>query len=100
MGIQKLLLMVCLLVAGLLAGAAYARADMAEMKKYKEAFPEAKIKCIDCHTAAIPGKDEGRHEWNDYGKAVIAEAKKVDVKDGEPTAETYKKAGKIEDFKK
>ncbi|MEI8012580.1 MAG: hypothetical protein WCI27_08930 [Candidatus Omnitrophota bacterium] len=77
-----------------------ARADIAEIKKYKEAFPETKLKCIDCHVDAMPKKDEGAHAWNDYGLAVIAQAKKDAVKEGEPTVETYSHVGKIEDFKK
>jgi hypothetical protein len=70
---------------------------------------------------ALPKKDDGQHENNDYGKAVIAEAQKEDAaatvkeeakeaaneaakesaeKEFKITADTYKKVGKIEDFKK
>ena len=69
-----------------------AQANVEQTKVYKEAFPGAKIKCIDCHVDAIPKKDEGKHEWNAYGKKVKETAAK-------PTTETYKKVGKVEDFK-
>ncbi len=68
------------------------RADIAQIKIYKEAYPDSKPKCIDCHAVALPKKD-GEHELNDYGKKVMALADK-------PTAENYKKAGSIEDSKK
>ncbi len=68
------------------------RADLGQVKVYKEAYPDGKPKCIDCHTAALPKKD-GDHELNDYGKKVTALADK-------PTAEEYKKAGSIEDSQK
>ena len=70
-----------------------AYANLKEIKAYKEAFPEAKPKCINCHEAEKPKKDEGMHEWNDYGKA----ARAIDPK---PTAEVFKKLGSFEDFAK
>ena len=77
-----------------------ARADMKEMKIYKETYPGAKVKCVDCHADAMPKKDDGKHELNAYGKAVIDEAKKEAAKDAvHSTTETYKKVGKVEDFK-
>ena len=81
-------------IAGLflLAGIIPAQADLKEIKKYKEAFPESKPKCIECHAQEKPKKDDGQHEANDYGKAVLAKSK-------ETTADTYKAVGKIEDFK-
>lgn len=84
-----------LVAAGMfiLAGAIPAQADIKEIKKYKEAFPESKPKCIECHATEKPKKDDGQHEVNDYGKAVIEKSK-------ETTADTYKEVGKIEDFKK
>jgi uncharacterized lipoprotein YehR (DUF1307 family) len=102
MGIKQLKLMVMFSVflAGVLVLSVAARADIEEMKKYKEAFPGAKVKCIDCHVDQIPKKEDGAHEWNDYGKAVLAQAKKEAVQDAEPTADTYAHMGKIEDFKK
>ena len=67
-------------------------ADMGQIKVYKEAYPDAKPKCTNCHVDVIPKKDAGKHELNAYGK----EIKKADPK---PTATTYKKVGKAEDFK-
>jgi hypothetical protein len=78
---------------GLVFWTAMAQASMKEMKVYKEAFPDAKIKCMDCHVDAMPKKDDGKHELNAYGKALIAET-------GKATVDTYKKVGKVEDFKK
>ncbi len=75
-----------------LAGIVPAQADIKEIKKYKEAFPESKPKCVECHLQEKPKKDDGQHEMNDYGKAVLEKAK-------ETTADTYKELGKIEDFK-
>ena len=69
------------------------QANLDQMKVYKTAYPDAKPKCINCHTDAIPKKDEGKHNWNAYGKKVKEAATP------KPTAETYKKVGKIEDFK-
>lgn len=68
-----------------------AQADLPQVKLYKEAYPDAKPKCINCHTAAVPKKD-GDHELNDYGK-------KVKATDEKPTAETYKKVGTYEEQK-
>ena len=80
-----------------------AHADMKQVKTYKEAFPDATVKCIGCHTDAMPKKD-GPHDVNDYGKAVMAEAQKAAPQTAEadlkPTAADYQKAGKVEDFKK
>lgn len=90
---KKNTLLTSVLVAffvALFAGVSHA--DIAQIKVYKEAYPDSKPKCIDCHTAALPKKD-GDHELNDYGKKVKALADK-------PTAEEYKKAGSIEDSKK
>jgi hypothetical protein len=80
---------------GLVLLMATAQADMKELKIYKEAFPGATIKCIDCHVDAMPKKDDGKHDLNAYGKAAIAATVKPDVS---PTVDTYKKVGKIEDF--
>ncbi len=76
----------------ILNGIIPAHADLKEIKKYKEAFPEAKPKCIECHVQEKPKKDDGQHELNEYGNAVKAKAEEI-------TAETYKAVGKIEDFK-
>jgi len=65
-------------------------AGMVQIKAYKEAYPDAKPKCIDCHVDKMPKKDDGAHELNDYGKAVVKAAGT-----DKPTADTYKKAGPI-----
>jgi len=72
-----------------LSCASQAHADMKDMKAYKEAFPDSKVKCITCHTVAIPQK--GFKDLNAYGEAAMAAASS--------TAETYRKLGKAEDFK-
>ncbi len=75
-------------------GTSLAHASLKEMKLYKEAFPDSKPKCVNCHIDEKPKKDDGQHEANDYGKAVMKAA------GSEPaTADTYKAIGKIEDFK-
>lgn len=84
-----------ILLAGLvfalvvLAGAVQGFASMKELKAYKEAFPKAKAKCATCHIAAMP--KENALELNAYGKAAMSAT---------PNAETFKKLGKAEDFKK
>ena len=70
-----------------------AQADMEQIKTYKEAFPDAKPKCINCHVDAVPKKDEGKHKLNAYG----LKAEGVEEK---PTAKTFKKIGSFEDFMK
>ncbi|MBF0593628.1 MAG: hypothetical protein HQL22_01525 [Candidatus Omnitrophica bacterium] len=91
------------LIAGVFLLTSTAHADLKQMKAYKEAYPDTKPKCIDCHVADLPKKDDGAHDNNDYGKAVMAEAKKT-AKDPAaeviPTADAYKAAGTIENFKK
>ncbi len=86
------------LLAGFILWTVPAHADMAQIKAYKETYPDAKPKCIDCHVDKMPKKEDGAHDPNDYGKAVIKAAQ--DAKLDKPTADTYKQAGKIEDFKK
>lgn len=80
------------LTAAVLLWSIPASADLKMIKAYKEAYPEAKPKCIDCHADEKPKKEDGLHELNDYGKTVLKLAT-------EPTVETFQKAGKIEDFK-
>ena len=98
--------MVFLMGVVFLSWMAPAQASLKEVKTYKEAFPEAKPKCIGCHMTAMPKKDDGQHELNDYGQAVMAEAQKEAAakeaaqEEVKPTADTYKAVGKIEDFKK
>lgn len=89
--------MILFIGLGLVFWMTAAQASMKETKVYKEAFPDARIKCMDCHVDAMPKKDDGKHELNDYGKAVIAETVKPDLS---PTVDTYKKVGKVENFKK
>ena len=74
-----------------------AQADVAMMKAYKEAFPDTHPKCNSCHVDAMPKKADGQHEWNAYGLAVKKAAKDAGL--DHPTADTFKKVGKIEDFK-
>ena len=69
--------------------AVQAQAGMKEIKAYKEAFPDARVKCATCHRASMP--KTGAAELNDYGKASMATSH---------NAETFKKLGKFEDFKK
>jgi hypothetical protein len=94
---------VCIAAVGVFAAGA-ARADMAQMKIYKEAQPGSKIKCVDCHKDAMPKKDDGQHDVNDYGAAAVvagkAEAEAAKATDTQPTVETYKKIGPVESFKK
>ncbi len=70
-----------------------ARADMKQIKAYKEAFPGEAPKCVACHVDSLPKKDDGKHELNEYGQKVTKE-------NPEPTAETYQKVGKAEEVKK
>ncbi len=74
-----------------------ALANPAMIKAYRQAFPDAHTKCINCHVDTMPKKAEGQHEWNAYGLAVKKAAKDAGLTD--PTADTFKKVGKIEDFK-
>jgi len=80
------------LLTGFIFWAVSAQANMSQIKAYKEANPDAKPKCIDCHVDKMPKKD-GAHDPNDYGKAVIKAAQ--DAKLEKPTADTYKKVGPI-----
>jgi hypothetical protein len=68
-----------------------AHADIAQIKAYKETYPDAKPKCIECHVDKMPKKDDGAHENNDYGKSVIKAAKAAGL--DKPTADTYKTVG-------
>ena len=71
------------------------QANIAQIKAYKEAYPDTKPKCINCHVAEHPKKDDGQHDPNDYGKAVVKAAGTE-----KPTADTYKTVGTIENFGK
>ena len=89
--------MICAaILIGLLIWSIPAFANLKMIKAYKEAFPEAALSkpvCLNCHVDEKPKKDDGQHEWNDYGKAVKAIA-------ASPTADDFKKLGTIEDFSK
>jgi hypothetical protein len=91
--------MILLCGLGLVFLIATAQASMKEMKLYKEVYPDAIVKCIDCHVDTMPGKDDGNHKLNNYGKAAVVEAKKTGA-NGILTADMYKKLGRVEDFKK
>ena len=94
-------------VAGFALSASVAHANISMIKAYKTIYPDAKLKCIDCHAVGLPKKDDGAHDPNAYGKAVIEQAAK-DAKEAAaakeaavlPTADTFKKVGSIEDFNK
>ena len=64
-------------------------ADIKQIKIYKEAFPDEKPKCACCHVDKKPGKEDGKHDLNEYGKKVVAINQT-------PDASTYKEAGKNE----
>jgi len=88
-----------MIISGIALGAllmsTYAFAALRDIKAYKEIYPDAKLKCSDCHALEHPKKEDGQHDLNDYGKAVVKAAGTAI-----PTAEVYKTVGKIEDFKK
>lgn len=87
-------------VTGFVVWGTCVQASIAEKKLYQEAFPDATVKCVDCHTAAMPKKEDGEHENNAYGKAVLEAAKADATAEAKPTVDTYKKVGTIEDFQK
>jgi len=78
-----------------------AHADSIVMKAYKKDYPEAQLKCMNCHIAAYPW----HHPWNAYGQTVkkaINAAGVADVptkNDISKIAEYLKQIGKVEDFK-
>ncbi|MBF0331546.1 MAG: hypothetical protein HQL17_06380 [Candidatus Omnitrophica bacterium] len=74
-----------------------------QRKLYKEVFPDSNPKCAYCHDLDKPRKDGEKLSMNDYGMAIIKAAQDArETKDMEavPVAETYKKVGQVEDFKK
>ncbi len=85
----------CFVLAGFILWAVPVHASLPQIKEYKAAFADTQPKCIDCHVDKMPKKEDGAHELNDYGKAVVKAAGSE-----KPTADSYKKVGKIEDFKK
>jgi hypothetical protein len=84
-----------LILAGFIFWIVPAHANLVQIKAYKETYPDAKPKCINCHVVEHPKKDDGQHDPNDYGKAVIKAAGA-----DKPTADTYKTVGTIEAFGK
>ena len=69
-------------------------ANLGVVKAYKEAFPGEKPKCSCCHVDKAPKKEEGKHEFNDYGKKVFAA--KTELNKEKVDEEVLKKAGKNE----
>jgi len=67
--------------------ASQASADMKEIKAYKEAYPDAKVKCAICHSVAMP--KTGAAGLNKYGQKAVAA-------NPHPTADTFKQVGKAE----
>lgn len=46
-------------------------ANVDEMKVYREINPDLKPNCMYCHVDKAPKKDEGKHEFNAYGKKAV-----------------------------
>lgn len=69
---------------------AHANTDI--VKAYKAAFEGSKPKCSFCHVLALPKKDEGQHDLNEYGQKV------KDAGGEEITSEVLKSVGTREDF--
>lgn len=92
---KKLFVLKAMILTAVMAFASgSAMANMAQLKAYKEAFPGSKPKCASCHVDAAPKKEDGKHDWNEYGlkvKKLIETAKQT------ADAETYKAAGKNEE---
>lgn len=76
-----------LAVFALACGPASATID--QQKLYKQVYPDAKPKCMDCHVDKTPKKGEGLHELNAYGKKAKSIQEQLD-------AESYRKAGRAE----
>jgi hypothetical protein len=79
------------ILSGFIFWAASAQGDMQQIKNYKETYPDAKPKCINCHIDEHPKKADGQHDANDYGKAAVKAAKAAGL--DKPTADTYKTLG-------
>lgn len=92
---SKLTMLSALTILFLLSSLPMAFANVKQIKAYKEAFPDTKPKCVHCHVDEKPKKEDGAHEWNDYGKKVkeLAVAAKKESAD----ADTYKEAGPIKE---
>ncbi len=84
---KKLTKTIALVIVGF-CSTGIALANLEQAKIYKAAFPdEEKPKCTACHVDKIPKKDDGKHDWNEYGQKVRK------IKET-PDTETYKAAGK------
>ena len=89
-----------------------AQANLNMIKAYKEAFPDAHPKCINCHVDEKPKKEDGQHENNDYGKAAkaaieadeaaakVAKQPKISADDLKLLTDEFSKLGSFDDFKK
>ena len=72
---------------------AFANLDV--VKLYKSTFStDEKPKCLSCHIDKIPKKEEGKHEFNEYGKKISAA--KSELKKEKVDEEVLTKAGKNE----
>lgn len=83
-----------LAVVFLFCFAGTAAANLGVVKVYKETFSDEKPKCTCCHMDKMPKKEEGEHEFNDYGKKVFAA--KTELKKEKVDEEVLKKVGKNE----
>ncbi|OGW97017.1 MAG: hypothetical protein A2Z81_06485 [Omnitrophica WOR_2 bacterium GWA2_45_18] len=70
-----------------------AGANQKQIKFYKKAFSTKAPNCVVCHISKTPEKEEGKHEFNEYGL-------KIKKENDKPTLETYLKVGKPEEPKK
>ena len=87
--IRKASMTLVLTFVFLVATVTAAMANLEQIKLYKTAFPDEKPKCTTCHVDKTPKKEDGKHEWNEYGQKL----KKVKTP---PDADTYKTVGKNE----
>lgn len=77
------------------------RADSTVIKAYKTVYPDAQLKCINCHLASFPWE----HPWNAYGQTVKKAINAAGVGDVPSTDDinkivvVFKQIGKVEDFK-
>ena len=112
MKIVNLKCLVFLVGAPILIFSNAAEASINMIKAYKEAFPDAHPKCINCHVDEKPKKEDGQHENNEYGKAVkvaieadaasakVAKQAKILPDDLKLITDKFLKLGSFDDFKK
>ena len=78
-----------------------AQADSIVIKAYKKDFPDAQLKCANCHMASVPWE----HPWNAYGRAIKSSINATGVgevpsqSDESKIADAIKKIGRSENFK-